>query len=386
MQMDLPRCVVVALDALHSHGYEAYLVGGCVRDFVLGRDVNDHDITTSATPQQIKDVFKGYSMADVGIEHGSVLVVCEGEPLEITTYRYESEYTDHRHPDQVYFTRELKEDLKRRDFTMNALVYAPDTGILDHFDGLQDIENKTIRAIGEPVERFNEDALRILRALRFSSQLGFTIHLDTLKGMVSQKHLLKYISKERITQEIVKYIEGNYLAVTKEAATMILPCIFPHYPIEDHELVESLSHIKQPLLRFARLNIATQSDLRGSLLLPKKTMRTIEILQEYIDVPPRSQYEVCCMVGKIEKELVEMLREYYLERGMITEEISRVLLNSDALFCRVEQLAINGKDLLELGISGPDIKVTLLAVLEEIMRGRLENSREAILEYVREGM
>lgn len=384
MHMELPRYVEVALNALHENGYEAYLVGGCVRDFVLGRPVNDHDITTSALPEQIKDVFCGYTIADVGIKHGSILVVIDGEPLEITTYRYESEYRDHRHPDQVYFTRELKEDLKRRDFTMNALVYAPSTGVLDHFDGITDIQSKIIRAIGDPAERFDEDALRILRALRFSSQLGFTIEDDTLKGMDSKKHLLEYISKERITQEIMKWINGEYPLVTKKTADIILPVVFPNYPPESQEMLEEMAKHSDPLLRTTILDQYLQGDLKHNLLLPKKMIRSMEVLAKYF-VLPADMYETRCMVGHLESELLDILLEYYaIQYPDEYLNIRHQIEVSRGLCCKVDQLSINGKDLVELGLQGACIKDMLNQVLEEAMHDSLSNTRDEILTYIKQ--
>ena len=198
-----------ALEILHSAGYEAYLVGGCVRDAVMGNEINDFDITTSATPEEMKLVFENEHIFETGIKHGTITFVYNHENVEITTYRVDGEYIDNRHPESVEFTKSLENDLKRRDFTMNAIVYNDKQGFVDMFGGMNDISSKIIRAIGEPQKRFREDALRILRAVRFSSTLGFEIEPKTREAMLECKALLHHISKERIAVEINKMLLGK---------------------------------------------------------------------------------------------------------------------------------------------------------------------------------
>lgn len=198
-----------ALDKLHKSGYEAYIVGGSVRDMYLGADAHDFDITTSATPEETKRVFSANTVIETGIKHGTVTVLVNKEPIEITTYRCEGEYSDSRHPDTVEFTRDLKNDLSRRDFTVNALCYDGEGDIIDLFCGKEDIESRIIRAIGDPYKRFSEDALRILRGARFASVLGFEIEEKTKQAMLDLRHLLSKISKERIAEEINKLLCGK---------------------------------------------------------------------------------------------------------------------------------------------------------------------------------
>ena len=166
MEMYIPENAAIIIERLMAHGFEAYAVGGCVRDSILGREPEDWDITTSARPEQVKQIFS--RTVDTGIEHGTVTVLVNKEPFEVTTYRVDGAYEDHRHPKEVAFTASLEEDLKRRDFTINAMAYNPKTGIVDIFHGMEDLEHQVIRCVGEPGERFDEDALRILRAIRFS--------------------------------------------------------------------------------------------------------------------------------------------------------------------------------------------------------------------------
>ena len=215
---------------LYRAGYEAYVVGGCVRDAIMQNEINDFDITTSATPDEMKVVFKDERTFDTGIKHGTITLYYNRENVEITTYRVDGEYDDNRHPKSVEFTKRLENDLKRRDFTMNAIVYNDKEGFIDMFSGIEDIKNKVIRAIGDPKKRFEEDALRILRAIRFSSVLGFTIEESTKRAMIECKSLLHNVSGERIAVEINKFLLGknvkNAILENYEILGEIIPEIY----------------------------------------------------------------------------------------------------------------------------------------------------------------
>lgn len=202
--LQIPEKVKYILDILKANNYEGYAVGGCVRDSVLGRIPGDWDITTSARPEEIKKIFR--KTVDTGIEHGTVTVILGGEGFEVTTYRVDGKYEDHRHPTEVEFTPDLKEDLKRRDFTINAMAYNPEKGIVDLFDGMKDLERRCIRCVGEAEERFSEDALRMLRGIRFAGQLDFTIEEGTLQAIQKQSASIGKVSVERIRTEITKLL------------------------------------------------------------------------------------------------------------------------------------------------------------------------------------
>lgn len=204
MKIQLPEKVNIIISTLQVHGYEAYAVGGCVRDSILGREPDDWDITTSATPLETKALFK--RTFDTGIEHGTITVLLDKDAFEVTTYRVDGKYEDSRHPKEVTFTRSLKEDLLRRDFTINAMAYNDEEGLVDVFGGIRDLKNKSIRCVGNAEERFGEDALRILRAVRFAAQLGFEIEKETQKGIVKLAPTLANISAERIQVELVKML------------------------------------------------------------------------------------------------------------------------------------------------------------------------------------
>ena len=199
------------IERLEAAGYKAYFVGGCVRDYLLDRPLKDIDIATSALPEEVMNTFP--NVIPTGIAHGTVMVRHQHKSYEVTTFRHESTYTDKRHPDQVYFVRKINDDLARRDFTINALAMDKNNEIIDLFQGRTDLDNKLIRTVGSAAERFNEDALRILRALRFSSQLGFAIHEQTLLQMTNLKHDIKYVAIERVKTEMEKFFQEEFLPI-----------------------------------------------------------------------------------------------------------------------------------------------------------------------------
>lgn len=267
MKIVLPDDVKKIIETLEQNGYEGYAVGGCVRDSILGRMPNDWDITTSASPQQVKNLF--LRTVDTGIQHGTVTVLMGKEGYEVTTYRVDGEYEDGRHPKEVTFTASLEEDLRRRDFTINAMAYNDREGLVDIFGGRADIENKVIRCVGEPAERFGEDALRIMRAVRFSAQLGFTVDQDTAAAAKELAETLAKISAERIQAELVKLLVSphpDYLRYAWEygITSVILPefdCTMetpqnnPHhcYNVGEHTL-EALKQIQaEKTLRLSAL-------------------------------------------------------------------------------------------------------------------------------------
>ncbi len=206
MEIYLPQKVKFIIDKIYENGYEAFIVGGCVRDSILGINPNDYDITTNAKPKDIINIFKDFKIIDNGIKHGTVGVVVDKDIYEITTYRIEGEYENNRKPKDVEFTTNIYEDLKRRDFTINAIAYNDKVGIIDKFNGIRDLRRKIVQTVGNPDERFNEDGLRLIRAIRFSSKLSFAIEEKTLKSIYKNADIIKNISKERITDEFSKMI------------------------------------------------------------------------------------------------------------------------------------------------------------------------------------
>lgn len=228
LKIKLPQKVEFIINKFYENGFEAFAVGGCIRDCVLGRTPKDWDITTSAKPKDIKTIFK--KTVDTGIEHGTVTVLIENEAFEVTTYRIDGKYEDSRHPKSIYFTNDLREDLRRRDFTINAMAYNNKSGFIDIFEGINDIENKIIRCVGSAYERFEEDALRMLRAIRFSAQLGFNIDEDTKNAILKKVQNLKNISAERIRVELSKLImSDNPIKILIAYDTNITNIILPEF-------------------------------------------------------------------------------------------------------------------------------------------------------------
>ncbi len=267
MAINIPEKAAWILKQLNAHGYEAYVVGGCVRDSILGRAPEDWDITTSAKPEQIKAVFS--RTVDTGIAHGTVTVLVDREGFEVTTYRIDGAYEDHRHPKEVAFTADLKEDLRRRDFTINAMAYHPDTGLVDCFGGLEDLKQGIIRCVGEPIQRFEEDALRVLRGIRFSAQLGFAIGPETEAAIRAKSPDLKRISAERIQAELVKLLISPHPEYIKKACELgVTAVILPEYDrivgvdqhtpnhiydVEEHTLIALKNIDATPILRLTML-------------------------------------------------------------------------------------------------------------------------------------
>lgn len=268
MVINLPEKVKYIIDRITEAGYEAYAVGGCVRDSILGREPDDWDITTSAKPQQIKALFR--RTVDTGIAHGTVTVMLDREGYEVTTYRIDGEYEDHRHPREVVFTSQLVEDLRRRDFTINAMAYNESAGLVDAFDGMGDIRRGMIRCVGCARERFTEDALRILRALRFSAQLGYEIQEDTGEAIRELAPSLAAISAERIQTELVKLLLSHHPDYLRQAYEMgvtavILPeldCCMKTPQNHPHHCYTVGEHILHSLLE-----VPAARDLRLAMLL-----------------------------------------------------------------------------------------------------------------------
>lgn len=267
MKIQIPQYANYIIKTLQHYGYEAYIVGGCVRDAVLGKEPADWDITTSAKPLQIKSIFQ--KTVDTGLKHGTVTVLMEKEPFEVTTYRIDGEYEDHRRPNEVTFTTNLREDLMRRDFTINAMAYNDKDGLVDLFGGMEDLEKKLIRCVGNPDDRFDEDALRMLRAVRFAAQLGFEIEEPTMDAIRRKYGFLKDISAERIQVELTKLLVSDHPEKIKTAYELGMTSIFlpefdammntpqnnPHhrYNVGDHT-VEALKRIDaDKVLRLAAL-------------------------------------------------------------------------------------------------------------------------------------
>lgn len=398
----LPDAVCDVLACLHAAGFEAYIVGGSVRDAVMGVVPHDFDITTSALPQETVQIFteKGYKVIETGLKHGTVTVLCEHEPVEITTFRVDGAYADARHPENVRFTAKLSEDLKRRDFTVNALVYAPESGVIDLFDGLSDIQNKTLRCIGNPNERFSEDALRILRALRFSAKLDFSIEPETAEAAVALRGLLERISAERITDELEKMFETAYPARLYSVLCEFRPIlsqIFPETAFVSESEYIALCDITSRLpsgacvqafkdLRFAYFIAVSgfPDALLKRLRVPTAFAKRVKALAEILPLAGTA----CDRVGT-RKLLARFGRDVCNDAAAVwtaTDEntdFSQFLEICASDCVSLASLAINGTDLADIGLSGKAVGAALNAALQAVMEEKVQNRREELLEYIK---
>ena len=425
-----------AIELLYDNGHEAYIVGGSVRDMIMGTPVNDFDVTTSATPDEMKKAFSGFTVIETGIKHGTVTFLYEKEPIEVTTYRIDGEYKDSRHPESVEFTKKLDYDLSRRDFTMNALVYNEDDGIIDLFGGQNDIENKIIRAIGDPNKRFEEDALRILRGVRFSSQLGFTIEEKTKKAMIECAPLLHNISKERINVEISKMLLGknvkNALLENYEILCQIIPEIkemygfdqnskYHIYNVLEHtavsvEKIEPILHLRLTMLLhdmgkpktysvdqngeghfYGHAKISTEianrflSEYRFDNATKEKVIELVKIHDTPIEMDKifikkrmnRLGKELFFDLLKVKRadNLAQNPQYYWIDKLDKMEEMSNEIVKENCF--TLSALKINGNDLASLGFKGKEIGDTLNLLLKEVIEERLPNEKEALLNRIK---
>lgn len=439
MKIRLPATVKGIIDALEARGFEAYAVGGCVRDSILGRTPDDWDITTSARPEQVKEIF--HRTVDTGIVHGTVTVLLGSGAHEVTTYRIDGEYEDARHPRGVTFTASLEEDLKRRDFTINAMAYNEKQGLVDLYGGMEDLQRKVIRCVGNPEERFGEDALRILRAVRFSAQLNFQIEEATRKAIVRLAAALEKISAERICAELLKLLlspHPDYLRRAWETgitgivlpefdALMETPQNNPHHccNVGEHTL-KSLCQV--PADRILRLTMLLHdmgkpscrtTDEKGTdhfkghgevgarmagqilrrLKMDNDTIRKVKLLVKFHDwrVEP-AERAVRRAVNRVSPELFPALlqiqtadtlaqsenwRRQKLERIEKVSGLYKKIMEEHQCV-GLKDLALSGRDLIELGIKpGPRLGELLNAALEHVLDVPEDNTKESLTEFCR---
>ncbi len=441
MTMDMPKNVDTAINLLQSAGFEAYAVGGCVRDSLLGKTPNDWDITTSAKPEDMKSVFADFHCIDTGIKHGTVTVVIDGEPLEITTFRLDGEYEDNRHPKSVTFTSNLGADLGRRDFTVNAMAYSKMTGTVDLFGGQNDLKNGIIRCVGDPDRRFNEDALRILRALRFASALDFEIEEKTAQSLLKNRALLGNISEERIAKELLKLVCGKG---AKRILTDFAPVLFeilpelqpmyknshdnPHhcYDIYEHTLIAVESIDPEPTLRFAmllhdcgkpavkkfdengvahfyghqRISAEISAQILARLKVSNKFRDEILFLvsnhdrwelYENTEKMPRylSKFGLDGVLNLLKVMRADVLAQspeyrYRLDQIADAEETAKNLAAQKPCLS-LSELQINGRTLMDIGIpQGRKLGAVLAQLLDEVIDGVTKNTQEALTTRARE--
>ena len=439
MNMWIPENVEWIIRELMAHGFEAYAVGGCVRDSVLGREPEDWDITTSAKPEQVKQIF--HRTVDTGIEHGTVTVLIDKEAYEVTTYRVDGEYEDHRHPKEVTFTASLEEDLKRRDFTINAKADNPQTGLVDIFEGIDDLNKKIIRCVGNPRERFDEDALRILRAIRFSAQLGFEIDNMTKEAMTEKAETLRDVSAERIRVELVKLLVSKHPEKIREAQRLgLTKVVLPEYDtivgveqhtpnhiydVEEHT-IRALQNVEaDPILRltmllhdFGKPIVKKQDDGRDifykhpevSAAICKEILKRLKFDNYTLDrvcrlvkwhglkyLPnDRSVRRALNRVGQdIFDAFIKVQRaDISAKNPKVVPEKLVLLKEKEAIYHRVmergdcfevKMLAVNGRDLIQSGIKpGPLLGAVLEQLVEWVIDDPERNRKELLLEKAQE--
>ncbi|MCR4617973.1 MAG: CCA tRNA nucleotidyltransferase [Lachnospiraceae bacterium] len=442
VKIEIPERANFIIKTLMEAGFEAYVVGGCVRDSILGRVPQDWDITTSADPYRVKELFR--RTVDTGLQHGTVTVMLGDEGFEVTTYRLDGIYEDGRHPKEVTFTRELREDLRRRDFTINAMAYNDEEGLVDMFDGLGDIDRKLIKCVGDPHERFSEDALRMLRAVRFAAQLGYEIDEDTEKAIIDLAGNLEKISAERIHTELIKLLVSDHPMELKKAYETGMTAVFlpefddimktpqKHlhhcYDVGEHTLI-SINNIRpDPVLRLAMLfhdiakskTITVDEDgtthFRGHpaksaemaklvlrrLKMDNDTINKVSILVKYHDygysLKPEEKFirRAINKIGKdnfpllLEVKKADVLAQSEYKRAEKLENISEwdriykeILERGECV--SIKELKINGSDLIGLGAKpGPKIGDILSKLLDEVLDEPEKNNPEYLKNRAKE--
>ena len=440
MKIALPRKVLMIINNLQLHGYEAFAVGGCVRDSILARRPEDWDITTSAKPEEIKKLFR--KTVDTGIEHGTVTVLLGKDSFEVTTYRIDGAYEDSRHPKEVKFTNRLEEDLRRRDFTINAMAYNDEVRLVDIFGGMQDLNHHRIRCVGDPEERFSEDALRILRAVRFSAQLNFPIEPNTARAVKKLAPTLKKISAERIRTELVKLLVSPHPERIQDAfelgiTRVILPewdamvGVEQHTPHHKYDVAEhtirALKNVKRDkILRLTMLfhdmgkpamkttDEKGQDHFKGHALvseeIARKILRRLKFDNDTVKMVTRlvcyHDYRIEATPQNVRRAMnrigVELFPYYlavrmadvkaqspYRKREKIENIVEMRRLYQEALLkdqcVTLRQLAVSGKDLMQLGMKpGRELGSMLSELLEYVIDDPERNDRDTLCKYVKE--
>ena len=363
------------LKTFNKNGYEAYFVGGCVRDYLLGKEFSDIDITTNALPEEVKKIFR--KSIDTGIQHGTVTILVNGESYEVTTFRTEDEYTNHRAPEKVEFVNNLREDLDRRDFTINAMALDSNGVLFDYHNGEKDLSSGVIRTVNNPNERFYEDALRMLRAFRFSSKLGFEIEYDTLEAIKKNAELIKFVSIERIVNEFKKLLSGKGNLRSLE---LLLDSKLNNYIpfLEEIEIIQDFSKYSfcQSLYILAMINDIFLDTLK-TLKLSNKEVKLIKEFDK-INVDFMSEIPLELILYKHNFEDVVFVAEYFSYNNRHNIENCKLTINSfdDVDITSQEIISVIGEK------PGPWIKSVVSELEHEILLNRLNNNRKDILDFL----
>ena len=372
------------IDRIEKSGFEAVIVGGAVRDHLLQRQVNDVDVATSALPLEVKGIFS--STVDVGIEHGTVLVLDEGEPIEVTTYRTEGTYSDYRRPEEVAFVRNLEEDLQRRDFTINAMAYTNDGQTIDLYGGKDDLENKVIRAVGDPNVRFREDALRMLRAIRFGAQLGFSIEEKTLKAIQIDSDLIDFIANERISMEMAKVWKSKYVYYGLQLLieSNLSKFLVGHFADElEHWRTFKAEKPEIGWAYLCLLNRLEMQDIVDFYRLSNKDKAFIRKILNAYDALRQKWTAMDYFLYDLEvlETAYDFARWQNISLPFDKKEIQGV--KNSLPIQAIDELAINGNHLINWTTRkrGPWIKVALDAAIIAVLNGYVENEEDKLKEW-----
>ena len=385
-KFNIPEYVRVVLDRLYEHGESAYVVGGSLRDMMLFSEPHDFDLASSALPERVCEIFSDMHVIKTGLQHGTVTVVCQGRPIEITTFRVDGEYHDMRRPDSVSFTRRIEDDLSRRDFTVNAMAYNERDGLVDLFCGRADLKDRIIRTVGNPHERFSEDALRIMRAFRFSAQLGFEIEKKTLEAAGALGERLSFIAKERIFSELLKLICSPYPEKPLMAMRSlgVLDYVFEKY-IPSDSAVMLLSQVENnDIARLSALfSDADEATARQELIRLKasRKQRSVGLIVEAAKSKISSRKDMAALRARLSNDADIALSLSVLLGNSSDEALS--LLDDSTPFS-ISQLAIGGSDLIALGYSGREIGKELARLLDAVIKEPTLNNSDALLKMAKE--
>ena len=400
MTIQMDKGAAELLDTLHRAGYAAYVVGGCVRDSLLGLTPHDWDLCTSALPQQEMELFGEEKCIPTGLQHGTVTVKQGGGLYEITTFRTEGTYTDGRHPDEVHFVPDVREDLARRDFTINAMAYNEKEGLIDPFGGQADLQSGILRAVGVPHQRFTEDALRILRLYRFAARFGFAIDPPTAQAAQELCAHLDCVSVERIEEELAKLLSAPAPAayLNEKILGVVLPELSPEALAAAKPVVDACPAGEQALpVRLAALLLnlgedGTRRTLRRLRCSNACIEETAVLVREVVSGVPVSlniythkllgKYNLCT-VQRLAALGTALQPEHAADFAALSELAEQ--LDADGVCCRVSQLAVNGRDLMAAGVpAGPGIRKVLEALLDGVIREEYPNERQALLAAVQQ--
>ncbi|MBQ7100316.1 MAG: CCA tRNA nucleotidyltransferase [Clostridia bacterium] len=392
MRIIIPENIISVMRLLEESGFEAYAVGGCVRDSLLGRRPYDWDVCTSALPEETLEVFKDFRTIPTGIKHGTVTVIADS-PVEITTFRIDGEYLDNRRPSQVSFTRTLADDLCRRDFTVNAMAADKNGFVTDLYGGKEDLQKKIIRCVGCAQKRFDEDALRIMRALRFAATLGFELEESTARAVREQKSLLKNIAVERIRVETDKLLLGSCADILygyREVFSVFIPeAEITRETAEKISLADKETEIRLALL-LGNLTSENASAVLGRLRYSNiVTKRSVELIENKNKVIENTSSAVKRLLNAFGKENAERLVRFKRADGGLTPEAEKEILSEisriidDGECYSLAALAVSGSDLSAIGIKGKKTGETLNRLLNEVMEGTTANNKDDLLDKVK---